>query len=99
MTKQCNSRISLVILILCLCLGNLVILPMLDVFSLSMLEIYGVDIENYNLLDQIELDEEFFIGAIFGSTIADIFITKSRLMSLDFKTASLSPVSPPPKYL
>jgi hypothetical protein len=88
----------LVTLILCLCLGSLVILPMLNVIGLSGSEIYLNDIENYNLLDQVEFDEEFFILTIIGSTLADIYFSKSRLMNLDFQTAYLSPVFPPPKY-
>jgi len=93
-----SSRISLVTLILCLCLGSLVILPMLNVVGLSVPKIFEVDLENYSLLDQVEFDEEFFIGTIIGKTIADQFLSKSRPMNLDFQTASLSPVSPPPKY-
>jgi hypothetical protein len=98
MTKQCSSRISLVTLILCLCLGSLVILPMLNVVGLSVPEISGVDLGNYNLLDQVEFDEELFIVTIMGTTIAELFFLKSRPMNLDFQTACLSPVSPPPKH-
>jgi len=98
MTKQCSSRISLVTLILCLCLGNLVILPFLNVVGLSLPKISEVDLENYKLLDQVEFDEEFFIGTIIGKTIADLFFSKSRPMNLDFQTACLSPVPPPPKH-
>jgi hypothetical protein len=88
----------LVILILCLCLGSLVIQPLLVASGLSVLEISGVDLGNFNLLDHIELDEEFFTGTSVGTTIADIFFSKSRPMNLDFQTACLSPVSPPPKH-
>jgi len=98
MINQRSSHISLVTLILCLCLGSLVILPMLNVVGLSIPEIYGADIENYDWLDQVEFDEEFVNVLIIGTTIADLFFSKSRLMNLDFPTAYLSPVSPPPKY-
>jgi hypothetical protein len=73
-------------------------MPILNVVGLSVPEISGVDLGNYNLLDQVESDEEFIIGTINGTTIADLFFSKSRLMNLDFQTAYLSPVSPPPKH-
>jgi hypothetical protein len=71
---------------------------MLNISGLSVLEISRVDLGNYNLLDQVEFDEEFFILTIIGTTIADVFFLKSRLMNLDFQTDYSSPVSPPPKY-
>jgi hypothetical protein len=98
MIKQRSSRISLVTVIFCLCLGSLVILPMLNAFGLSVMGISGIDIENNYLLDQVEFDEDYFILAIIGTTLVDIFFSKSRLMNLDFQTAYLSPVFPPPKY-
>jgi hypothetical protein len=70
---------------------------MLNVVGLSALEISGVDLGNYNLFDQVEFEEEIFVVTIIGTMIAYLFFTKSRLMNLDFKSASLSPVSPPPK--
>lgn len=98
MIKQHSPRISLVTMILCICLGSLIILPILNVVGLSVPEISGVDLGIYNLLDQVEFDEEFIIGTIIGTTIAYLFFSKSRLMNLDFHTAYLSPVSPPPKH-
>jgi hypothetical protein len=98
MVKQRSSRIPLVTLIFCLCLGSLVILPLLYVVGLSIPEISGGDLRNYNLLDQVEFDEDFFIVIIMGTIIADQCFSKSRLMNLDFQTACLSPVSPPPKH-
>jgi len=98
MVKQRSSRISLVTLIFCLCLGSLVILPLLYVVGLSLPEISGVDLRNYALLDQVEFDEDFFIVKIMGTIIAGQCFSKSRPMNLDFQTACLSPVSPPPKH-
>jgi len=98
MSKQRSSRISLVTLVLCLCLGSVAILPMLNVVGLSVPEISGVDLGNYNLLDQVEFDEEFLIGTNIGITITGLFFSKSRPMNLDFRAACLSPVSPPPKH-
>jgi hypothetical protein len=98
MVKQLSTRISLVTLIFCLCLGSLVILPLLNVVGLSIPEFPGVDLRDYNLLDHCEFDEGFIIESIMGTTIAEQFFLQSRLMNLDFQTASLSPVSPPPKH-
>ena len=98
MTKQRGSRISLITLILCLCSGSLVVLPMLNIVDLSVLEISGIDLGNYNLLDQVEFDEEIIIGTIIDTLISDLYFSKSRPMNLDFLTAYLSPVSPPPKH-
>jgi hypothetical protein len=98
MVKQRSSRISLVTLIFCLCLGSLVILPLLYVVGLSLPEISGVDLRNHNLLDQVEFDEDFFIVTNMGTIIADQCYSKSRPKNLAFQTACLSPVSPPPKH-
>jgi hypothetical protein len=98
MIKQRNSRISLVTLILCLCLGSLAIFPMLNVAGLSVPEITGVDLGNLNLLDQVEFDEEFIIATIIGTTVAAPLFLKSRPINLGFQTTCLSPVSPPPKH-
>jgi hypothetical protein len=96
MMNQRNSRISLVTLILCLCLGSLVILPFIQVSS-SMSDISGMDIENCNLFDHAEFDGDFFVMSIVGVAIAKLNFLKSRPMNLDFQSTSLSPVSPPPK--
>ncbi len=98
MINRRSSRLSLVALILCLCLGSLVILPMLNAAGLSVPEISGVDVGNYNLHDQVEFDDEFFIITINDTTITDLFLSKPRPMNLEFQTAYLPPVSPPPKY-
>ena len=98
MIKERSFRISVVTLILFLCLGSLVTLPMLNVVGLSVPEVSEVELGNYNLLDQIESDEEIFIGTIIGMAIAYQFFSKSRPMNLDFQTATLSPASPPPKH-
>jgi len=98
MINQRSSRNTLVTLILYLCLGSLVILPLHIAVGLSAPEISGVDLRDYNLLDQVEFDGDFFIVTIMGTTIADQYFSKSRPMNLDFQTACLSPVSPPPKH-
>jgi hypothetical protein len=85
-------------MILCLCLGSLVILPLFNVVGQSIPEISSLDPRDYNLLDQVESDEEFYIVIIIGTIIADLLLLKSRPINLDFHTACLSPVSPPPKH-
>jgi hypothetical protein len=96
MINHRNSRISLTTLILCLCLGSLVILPFNQV-SPSAPWTSGIDTENSDLSDQPEFDEDFFVVSIVGAAIAELNFSKSRPMNLDFQSTSLSPVSPPPK--
>jgi hypothetical protein len=96
MINQRNFRISLATLILCLCLGSLVILPFIQVSS-SASEISGIDAENYNLFDHAEFDGDFIVMSIVNAAITDLNFSKSRPMNLDFQSTSLSPVSPPPK--
>jgi hypothetical protein len=96
MINQRNSRISLATLILCLCLGGLVILPFIQA-SLSAPWTSGIDVENYNPFDHAEFDDDFFVISIAAPTIAELNFSKSRPMNLDFQSTSLSPVSPPPK--
>ena len=98
MVKKRSSQISLVTLILCLCLGSLVILPMINVVGLPMLEISEADPGNYNLFDQADFDEEYFVVTIVCVTTTGLIFSKSRPMDLDFQTACLSPDSPPPKH-
>jgi hypothetical protein len=96
MIIQRNSQISLTTLILCLCLGSLVILPFIQVGS-SVPEISGIAAENCNLFDHAEFDGDFFVMSIVGTAIAEINFSKSRLMNLDFQSTSFPPVFPPPK--
>jgi hypothetical protein len=96
MINQRNSQISLVTLILCLCLGSLVILPFIQV-NPPALEILAMDAENYNLFNLVEFDDDDFVISIVGAEVAEINFSKSRPMILGFESMSLSPVSPPPK--
>ena len=96
MNNQRNSRISLATLILCLCLGSLVILPFVQV-SPSAPEISGIDAENYDVFDHAEFDGDFILMSIVNAEITELNFSKSRPMNLDFQSTSLSPVSPPPK--
>jgi hypothetical protein len=96
MINQRNSRSSFATLILCLCLGSLVVLPFIQT-SPSMPELFGVDAGNYNLFDQAEFDFDLFVISIVGVAIAELYYSKPRPMNLDFESTSLLPVSPPPK--
>jgi hypothetical protein len=95
MINQRNSRISLATLILCLCLGSMIILPFIQV-SPSAPEISRIDAENYGLF--VEFDDDFFVISIVGVTIAEPGFSNSRPVNLGFRPVSLSPVSPPPKH-
>lgn len=97
MIKQHRSPISLVTLILCLCLGSVVILPFIQVTP-SAPEIFGVGAENYNLFDHTEFDDDFFVVSIVGTTKAELSFSKPRPANLGFQPTSLAPVSPPPKH-
>lgn len=98
MINKRKSQIPLVTLILCLFLGSLVILPFAQV-SPSALEISRIDAENYNLLEHTELEDDFFVISIVNHAIAKLSFLNSKIRILEFKSASLAPVSPPPKPL
>jgi hypothetical protein len=97
MINQHNSRISLATLILCLCLGIVVILPFIQI-SPSAPEISTINAGNYDLFNYAEFDDDFFVISIVGVTIAELSFSKSRPTNLGFQPASLLPVSPPPKH-
>lgn len=86
--KQPGFRIAWTTLILCLCFGSLVILPLLNFAGPSILEVY-----------EIETDEDDSIVTTIDTAVADLFFIPFSPMTLDFQTASLSPVSPPPKHV
>ena len=97
MSKQHSSPTSLTILILCLCLGSLVILPISNIVGLSMTDISEIDFENYSQFDQADLDDDISIGTTVSATIDGLVYLKSRLLNLDIPTSCLSPESPPPE--
>jgi hypothetical protein len=98
MAIQRSSRISLAIFIICLCFGSLVVLPMMNAFSLAAAEISGVGAGNNDPSDQAGLDDEFLFEPMAGVIIARFIFSKFGPMNLDFQTVCLAPVSPPPKY-
>jgi len=82
-------------LILCLCVGSLVILPFIQI-NPSTPEFSTMDVSN--LFEHTEFDDDFFVVSIVGVTVAELSFSKFRLANLRFQPASLSPVSPPPKH-
>ena len=98
MANKLSSRIFLVSLIVCLCLSSLIILPMINVAGLFVPEISEADPETYNLFDQSDFDEEYFIVLVLCVTATGLIFSRSRPMDLDFQSAYLSPDSPPPKH-
>ena len=98
MAVQRNSEISLAILLICLCLGSLVVIPTLSAFSPSTSENSETGAENNDPSYQTEFDEELLLEAIVGIIIAHLVFSKFGPINLDFQTACLALVSPPPKY-
>jgi hypothetical protein len=92
MAKLRNNHSFSVILILCLCLGGIFTVSINQAVGMSVLEIFEAD------LDQIEFEEDLFILSPFASTLAGWDLSKSESMNLDFRSACLSPASPPPKH-
>ena len=99
MVKLRNSQVSLVTLILCLCLGSLVSLPIFNAVGLPAIEISEVNTETFNLLNQAEFDEDLFIITSVSATIAGLDFSKPKPINLVFQTISLSPHFPPPKQI
>jgi hypothetical protein len=91
MVKQLCFRITLATLAFCLCLGGQAVLPMSNVVGASLLDVSEID------FDQTEFEEDL-VATIIAVTIAGLIFLKSGSMNLDFQTADLLPVSPPPKH-
>ena len=85
-------------LILCLCLGGMVILPILNAIDISGLEISEVGSESHNPSTLVEFDDEVFIVTIVAAAIAVLFFSKFRSLNLDFQIVYLAPLFPPPKH-
>ena len=96
MEKRSGFLFSLTALIICLCLGSLLLT--MNVLGSSAMGIFELESEDHNLFDQAEYDDEFFIVAIAGGMIANLISSAFRSGNLGFQIACISPVSPPPKY-
>ena len=95
MNDKRNSRISLATLILCLCVGSLVILQFIQI-NPSTLELSTMDVST--LFEHPEFDDDLFAVSIVGVAVTELSFSKFRLANLGYLSASLSPVSPPPKH-
>jgi hypothetical protein len=91
MLNQLCFRIILTTLAFCLCLGSQAILPASNAIDLSALEVPGIDLE------QAESEEELLTPAVTATIVGLIFL-KYGVTNLDFQTAGILPVSPPPKH-
>jgi hypothetical protein len=87
----------MIALILCLCMGSLVALPMGHISCVSGLEIVGIDIENDSLFEYAEEADGEFVKNFYGALRDDFASSKFRSMCLDFQDYLLAPVLPPPK--
>jgi hypothetical protein len=97
MTKKLDSQISLATLILCFCLGGLVISPFLFIVGVPTPSIYGLDLENSSGLDEPAFDDDFSVPDVVDPAIGGWIFSRFRSMHLVFQSALLSPNSPPPK--
>jgi len=97
MSKLHRSPTSLTILIICFCLGSLVILPISNIVGLSLTDISEIGLENYNHFDQVDLDDDISIGTTVSATTVGLVYLKSRLLNLHLLTSCISPESPPPE--
>lgn len=97
MINKQKSRISIVTLIICLCLGSLVI-SQFNQINPFVPEIFGIEAENFDLFDHTEFDDDLFVILIVGTKFTRANYSKSRTANLGYLSASLTPVSPPPKH-
>lgn len=91
MLNQLCFRITLAILAFCLCLGSQAILPMSNAVGPFALDVSDIDLE------QTESEEELLATTV-AATIVGLIFSKLGVINLDFQTADLLPVSPPPKH-
>jgi hypothetical protein len=91
MLNQLCFRITLAILAFCLCLGSQAILPISNAVGPSALEASETESEPTEF-------EEDLLATTVAATIAGLIFSKYGSVNLDFQTADLLPVSPPPKH-
>jgi hypothetical protein len=97
MIRHYLSQVSLVTLLICLCMGSLVALPVDNLAGIAGLEFFGIEIEHDNRFDHAESDEDG-LAKIYGGTGDDLLPSKSRSTNLVFQDHLLAPVSPPPRH-
>jgi hypothetical protein len=66
-------------------------LPMSNVIGVPWLEVVEADLE------QTEFEEDV-LSTIVAAINVDLLFSKSRPMNLDYQTACIAPISPPPKH-
>lgn len=98
MVNRRSSHRFWVTLILCLCLGSLAVLPILSVNGSFVPEILETESENYNPLEPAESDEDWMVASVCCQAKAGLIFSKSRTLNLDFYSAAIASVFPPPKY-
>jgi len=79
------------ILIVCILLGGMLLMPINQALDLPVLEIFDAD------ADQTEFEDDWLILSPFLTTLASLVHSESASMDLDFRSACLSPVLPPPR--
>jgi hypothetical protein len=97
MVKQKRSQFSWVFMILCLCLGSLLIVAMLHILSPSILGLPLRNLEHYNSSHHVEFDETFDFIMITSLITTYLFLFKSSPANLALETTQLPPQFPPPK--
>ena len=96
MIKHRYSQIPVFVLILSLCIGSLVALPMANMVGSLNLGILEVELENDNIFDHAESEEEFTIK-MNGAANDHVLSSKSQRTHLAFQDYLLASISPPPK--
>ena len=80
-----------------LCIGSLIVLPVLSGGSSFAPRFSEIDLENYEPFDPLETDDDLFVLFVTGAIATGLIFSKSQAQALDFQSAFLSPDSPPPK--
>jgi hypothetical protein len=97
MKKRHNPRNFLRLLVLWLCLASLIALPISNGISTSALRFLEIDLEDYDISDEMDPDDDFVIFPIRAVEITGLGPSKPRTINWDFPSAFLPPDSPPPK--
>ena len=97
MAEQHRSRIYLVTLILCLCIGSLAFLDIMRTTSPSLVGFIGLYSDQHVPSPKSDLAEEILLFALAGTVFIVREVLKFKPVSLDFRSICLSPHFPPPK--
>jgi hypothetical protein len=97
MIKPGSAHTPVVMLMLLICMGSLIMLSTVAVVSTTTGGHIGITIENDFLPDQVEFEEEHFIGAVHMRSSFDLNAAKTEHLSLVYQTVYSAPLSPPPR--